>query len=73
MRAGRVVGGDGKKRWGAMREITVSCADFRRNERQGCSSLRLEPSYCSNGALEMLPLDKVCGGGDLGTDVAAVG
>ena len=57
----------------AMREITISRADFRRNERQGCNNLCLEPSYCSNSVLKMLPLDKVCGGGDLGTDVAAVG
>lgn len=56
-----------------MREITISRADFRRKEQQGCNSLCLEPSYCSNGVLEMLPLDQVRGGGDLGTDVPAVG
>jgi len=56
-----------------MRGITISHTDFRRNERQGCNSLCLELPRCSNGVLETLPLDKVCGGGDLGTDVAAVG
>lgn len=57
----------------AVRETTISRVDFRRNEQQGCHNLGLKPLYCSNSVLEMLPLDKVCGGGDLGTDVAAVG
>lgn len=56
-----------------MREITVSCAEFRGSEWQGCNSLWLEPLYCSNGVLKMLPLQKICGGGDLDPDVATVG
>ena len=56
----------------AMREITISRADFSRNEHRGCDSLCLEPLYCISGVLEILPLGKVYGGWDLGTDMAAV-